>query len=275
MKTSFAGFWRRSLGCARLAVLSQLEYRFNLLTDVIVQPVATAAVEIVLWSAIFASATAGGATTLGGFTLEYYLSYALWAAFFGRISASWLYEFRMIEEIESGTVNSVLARPISFYEYYLAQLMGYKVLTTVFSLSVPVVISVFLKGSTILSRLPLTLALVFFGLLFVHTISFAVSSFGFFFNRVRAFTYAKNIMLWGLSGELFPLDLVPEPYRSWVIALPFSSFVYIPVGYLTGRLEIGSVLNGFFSVTCGLLIMGVLSTLLWRAGNRRYSGTGA
>ncbi len=228
-----------------------------------------------LWSAIFASATADGSTTLAGITREYYLSYALWAAFFGRITASWMYEFRMIEEIESGTVNSVLARPISFYEYYLGQLMGYKALSTGFSLLVPMAITFFMTSSTDLTRLPLVLLLTFYALIFVHTVSFAVSSFGFFFNRVRAFTYAKNILLWGLSGELFPLDLVPEPFRSWVIALPFASFVYVPVGYLTGRLGIEAVGTGFVSLTVGLIVMGFASSLLWRAGNRRYSGTGA
>lgn len=229
-------------------------------------------IEVTIWSAIISST---GGSTLGGFNRESYVAYALWAAFFGRIGANWMYEFRMIEEIDSGTVNSVLARPISFYEYYLSQFMGYKFATTAISLIVPIVITFFISGPTQLERLPLACALQIFYLFLVHTISFSIASLGFFLNRVHGFTVAKNIALSMLTGELFPLDLVPEPYRHWIIALPFSNSVYIPVGYLTGRLGIESVTSGFYSIAIGLVLTAVFARFVWLAGRRRYSGTGA
>jgi ABC-2 type transport system permease protein len=216
-----------------------------------------------------------GQGSLGGFPRESYLAYALWAAFFARIGTSWMYEFRMIDEIDTGTVNSVLARPISFYEYYLSQLMGYKLLTGIASLIVPAIICILFPGPTVLSRLPLAFLLVSYYLILVHTLSFIVASFGFFFNRVHSFSVAKNIALWLVSGELFPLDLMPEPYRTWIIAMPFSSATYLPVGYLTGRIGIEKVLAGFGSVTVSLFLFGGIAHLIWNAGRRRYSGTGA
>jgi ABC-2 type transport system permease protein len=269
---SFVSSWKRSLACARLAVLSQLEYRFNFFTDAVIQPVLTGGIEVLMWSAIFASA---GQTAIGGFPREYYLAYALWAAFFARIGSNWMYEYRMIDEIDTGTVNSVLARPISFYEYYFAQFMGYKVLTGVVSLIVPALICLWIPGPTDLSRLPLAFLLISYYLVLVHTISFMVASSGFFFNRVHSFTIAKNIALWLFSGELFPLDLIPEPYRNWIIKLPFACATYIPVGYLTGRIGLDTVANSFLSITLTLIPLGLMARVLWLAGRRRYSGTGA
>ncbi len=243
-----------------------------------IQPLLTGLVEVTLWIAIFATATRvdnSTASTLGGFARESYLAYALWAAFIARISTSWMYEFRMIEEIDTGAVNSVLTRPISFYEYYLSQFFGYKLLTSAVSLIVPVAITFFIEGPTHLQRLPLAFALIIFYLVLVHTMSFAIASCGFFFNRIHSFTVAKNITLWLLSGELFPLDLVPEPWRAILLSLPFSSAVYVPVGYITGRLEVADVLHGFVTVAIGIAIMGMIARLLWSAGIRRYSGTGA
>jgi ABC-2 type transport system permease protein len=78
-----------------------------------------------------------------------------------------------------------------------------------------------------------------------------------------------------LTGELFPLDLVPEPYRTWVISLPFANAVYIPVGYLTGRFGIEVVVNGVISILVSLAVLAVFSRFLWINGRRRYSGTGA
>lgn len=212
---------------------------------------------------------------MAGFPKEYYLAYALWAAFFARISSNWMYEFRMIDEIDTGSVNSVLARPISFYEYYLGQFMGYKILTSAISLMVPFAITALIPGPTQLHRFPIACALVLYYLIFVHTISFSIASFGFFFNRIHAFTVAKNILLWILTGELFPLDLVPAPYREWLMNLPFANAVYIPVGYITGRLDFSHVIHGFLTVTIGLAVMGFLARTIWLAGRRHYSGTGA
>lgn len=260
------------LGCAKLAALQQFEYRFNLIADTVIQPAIVGLIELTLWLAFFASTQQ---SELLGFSREYYLSYALWAAFVARTSTSWQYETQMIEDIDTGAINSILVRPISFFSYYWSQLMGYKVLTTSIALLAPIAIGFAFDLPFQISRLPLTLLLVFYYLLLVHTMSVAIASLGFFFSRVHHLTVAKNITLWMLTGEFFPLDLAPEPFRSTLMAMPFSSAVFRPVGYLTGRLPIATIGEGFLSVTAGLLVLAPATALLWNAGRKRYAGTGA
>lgn len=229
-------------------------------------------IELTLWLAVF---TGSGRTEINGFSRAQYLSYALWAAFVGRMNSSWMYEFRMVNEVESGSVNSVIVRPTSFYEYYLSQFMGYKIVTASFSLIIPLVVSSFIPGAVMLSRVPAAILLCLYYLILVHTMSFVVACSSMFLTRVSSITVAKNLMLWIISGELFPLDLLPQPFRDIAIALPFSSAVYIPVGYLTGRIGNAGLLGGFWSVTLGIMFLGVLAQWLWRLGMRRYAGTGA
>lgn len=229
-------------------------------------------VEVTIWSAIIGSLGGG---TFAGYSRESYVAYALWAAFFARIGANWMYEFRMVEEIDKGTVNSCLARPISFYEFYLSQFMGYKFATTLISLTVPVAVTLALGGPTIHARLPLACSVQLLYLVLVHTISFTVASMGFFLNRVHGFTIAKNVALAMLTGELYPLDLVPEPVRQILLWLPFSNSVYVPVGYLTGRIGVEQVGRGVLSICAGLALTGVIARSVWISGRRRYSGTGA
>lgn len=255
-----------------MAIASNVEYRLNYAVDALLQPTLTTVVEILLWTAVFRTL---GSETLSGFGLTHYLSYALWGAFFARIAASWMYESRMIDEIDSGSINGLLVRPLSFYEYYFSQLMGYKFITTGVSFLIPLVASHVLDWPVDLGRLPLAILLVFYYLILVHSISFVVASCAFFLNRIHAFTTAKNLALWTLTGEIVPLDLMPEPFRSFFIALPFSSGVYLPVGYLTGRVETAAVLNGFVSVTVGLVIVNAFGAFLWKRGLRVYTGTGA
>lgn len=255
-----------------MAIVSQLEYRFNLFVDACLQPILLCISEVALWTAIFRG---GGIESLNGFSKEYYLAYALWAAFFARIAANWMYEMRMIDEIDSGSVNSILVRPISFYEYYLGQFMGYKLLTSILSLCVPVLVCLFINSSTHLLRLPLAFALSMYYLILAHTLSSIISSFAFFFNRIHALTVTKNFILWFLVGELFPLDLLPIKVRAFVIALPFSSGVYLPVGYLTGRIPLKMIWQGFLSVSLGIAISLLAFHLIWNMGRKKYSGTGA
>lgn len=236
------------------------------------QPTVTSLIEITLWFSVFASS---GKTEINGFDLKHYLSYALWATFVARITSNWMYEFRMTEEIESGSINGLLVRPMSFFEYYLSQFLGYKAITTVVSLSIPFIAVFIFDLPMSFSRFLLALVLIGYYLFFVETISFIVSSVAFHLTKVHSLTTAKNLALWLLSGELIPIDLLPEPWRTWIFELPFCNAVYIPVGYITGRLPLSAVLHGFWTTTLGLLVLGPISALMWKQGLKKYSGTGA
>jgi len=232
----------------------------------------TTGIEILLWVAVFKGAKSA---TIAGFSEANYLSYALWSAFFARIATSWMYEFKMVEEVSSGSINSIIVRPMSFYEYYLSQLMGYKVVTTFISLIIPIAAVFIFDLPTDLSRLPLATLLCFYYLFLVHTISFIISTMAFHFTKISSLTVAKNLFMWILMGELFPLDLLPEPYKTWVISLPFASGTFTPVAYITGRIGLQTVIEGFMSVTIGLVVLNLIGAYLWRRGLNTYVGTGA
>lgn len=253
-------------------MISQLEYRINFLTDAILQPLLSTLIELALWSAVFASISTA---TFGGFGHSHYIAYVLWASFFARVNSNWMYEERMMEEINTGEVNAVLARPLSFFEYYLSQFLGYKLFTAAISFSIPLVANIWLKTPTHYERLPAALVMVVFYVIFLHMMSFATATLAFHFNRVHSVTAAKNLLLWLLSGELIPLDLAPEPLRSFIIALPFSCSVFVPVGYLTERIDLADFSAGFVRLVMGILVLIPICWWSWRVGIRRYTGTGA
>ncbi len=272
MKKSFAAFWRRNLALCNLGIVSNLEYRFNFFVDAFLQPILTVGIEVLLWLAIFKTAETA---QIGGFSKDSYLAYAVWAPFLGRITISWMYESMMVEEVASGSINTILSRPLSFFEYYLSQMMGYKLVTTVFSLAVPVLASVFFKLPIFYDRLAPSMLLVIYYLFLVHTLSFIISTLGFFLTRVRSFTLVKNLTLWLFSGELVPIDLMPVALQKFFLVLPFSSGVYIPLAYITGRAEFDLLIQGFKNATWGLIIAGTFSYFFWRRGLHEYTGTGA
>ena len=270
---SFIAFWRRNLALAKLGIVSNLEYRFNFIIDAFIQPVLTVGIEVFLWIAIFKSVDATG--LIGGFNRDAYLAYAVWAPFLGRIAISWMYESMMVEEVVSGTINTILSRPLSFFEYYLSQTLGYKLITTLFSMMVPIAASYYFNLPVHYARLPLAFVLVVYYILLVHTMSFMVASLGFYLTRVRSFTLLKNLTLLLLGGELVPIDLMPPVLSELLLNLPFSAGVYIPLAYITGRADISLISTGFYNVTWALMLAGCFSYLMWTNGVKQYTGTGA
>jgi len=232
----------------------------------------TSLIEVVLWMAIL---TGMQTETLGGFGREFYLAYALWANFVGRATANWMYEFQMVDEIDTGRVNAILVRPISFYEFYLSQFLGYKFLILAASFFIPTIACLLIGAPFEPVRLPAMIAMILFYLVFAHTISFCVACMAFHLNRAHSLTGMKNLAIWVLSGELIPLDLYPEPFRGWLLSSPFSAAVYLPVSYVTGRVGHEAMLNGFVSIAVSLVVMGCVASMLWKNGVRQYTGTGA
>lgn len=272
MKTLFASFWKRNLAFFKLAIVTNLEYRLNFFIDAVAQPAMTTIVELILWNAVFIGA---GTDLIAGFDKSHYLSYALWAAFFARVASNWMYEFRMIEEIDSGSINSILVRPMSFYEYYLSQLLGYKFITTVVSMIFPFLVIYSFGLPSEISRFPMAFLMLMYYVVFLYATSFCIASIAFQFNKIHSLTVVKNLAIWIFTGELFPLDLLPENIKQVFLALPFSSGVYRPVAYITGRIDLHQMIQGFYSITLGIIIVNIIGYLLWKKGMRSYLGTGA
>lgn len=229
-------------------------------------------IEVTIWFSLFHG---NNLTEMNGFPLKAYLAYAIWGAFMARITSTWMYEFRMIEEIDSGSINAILTRPFSFFEYYMSQFLGYKTVTTFISLIVPLATCWIFDFQVLWGRLLPALALVFYYLLMVQTLSFIFASFSFHLNRTSSLTVAKNLGLWLLSGELVPLDLLPKGFQDAILWLPFSNAVYIPVGYLTGRIGPELFYRGFLTSTVGLVFFALLAQFTWNRGLAKYAGTGA
>ena len=85
----------------------------------------------------------------------------------------------------------------------------------------------------------------------LFSLHFAVAAMAFFFDNVYSLTNTKNMIIWVLTWELMPLDLLPSPIKEWIIALPFSCGVYLPASYLSGRIDSRLFMNGFISLAIG------------------------
>ena len=268
---SYVSFLKKNLACIRLGIASRTTYPLDFFMAIAVLPLCYFLVEAAFWNGLI---EASGNELLGGFPARYYLGYFLYTVLqLG--SMNWRFERTMIAEINSGAVNALLLRPSSFFEYHLGQLLGQKLITAVVMLPVISFIAWVWDLPFHAERLPVVFLMGIGYVILLFSLHFAVASMAFFFDNVYSLNTSKNMIIWMLTGELMPLDLLPSPIREWVIALPFSCGIYMPAAYLSGRIDTNAFMKGFISLAVGGIVFGLLARFVWKRGLRRYSGTGA
>lgn len=268
---SFVSSLKRNLACIKLGISSRIVYPIDFLMAILVLPLSYFLVEAAFWTGLI---KASDQEMLAGFPISYYLGYFLWLALqLG--SANWRFERSMITEINSGAVNALLLRPGSFFEYHLGLLLGQKLVTVLAMTPVIFLIARIWDLPFHAERLPACLIMGFGYVALLFSLHFAVASMAFFFDHVYSLNITKNMLIWFLTGELMPLDLLPPSVRDWVIALPFSCGIYLPAAYLSGRIGTEIFLRGFGSLAVGGIVFGLLASFVWRQGLRSYGGTGA
>jgi ABC-2 type transport system permease protein len=268
---SYVSFLKRNLACIRLGIASRITYPIDFVMAIAVTPICYFLVEAAFWSGLI---QASGHELLGGFPARYYIGYFLYTILqLGSIN--WRFERVMISEINSGAVNALLLRPSSFFEYHLGQLLGQKLITAFVMAPVAALIAWGWDLPFHAERLPVVLLMGICYVILLFSLHFAVAAMAFSFDNVYSLNNTKNMLIWVLTGELMPLDLLPSPIREWVIALPFSCGIYLPAAYLSGRIDTTVFMRGFLSLAIGGVFFGLLARYVWKKGLRLYGGTGA
>lgn len=259
------------VACIKLGIATRMTYPIDFIMGVAITPLCFFLTEAAFWVGLI---QASGSPLLAGFPASYYLGYFLWLVLqLG--SVNWRFERAMIAEINSGAVNALLLRPSSFYEYHLGQLLGQKLITVLVMTPVIFFIAWMWNLPFHPERLPAALFMGFCYVILLFSLHFAVAAMAFFFDHVYSLNNTKNMIIWFLTGELMPLDLLPSPMREWVIALPFSCGIYLPAAYISGRITTEVFMQGFISLAIGGVVFGLLARFVWQLGLRRYGGTGA
>ncbi|MCA9150847.1 MAG: ABC-2 family transporter protein, partial [Planctomycetales bacterium] len=77
-----------------------------------------------------------------------------------------------------------------------------------------------------------------------------------------------------LSGHMFPLDMLPEPWKTIVAWLPLRYLAYFPSAVFLKKIT-GTDLAVSLTVELGWIVFLIwLNRFLWRRGVARYSGFG-
>jgi ABC-2 type transport system permease protein len=97
---------------------------------------------------------------------------------------------------------------------------------------------------------------------------------GFWFLEVTSFLYVVGTVSYFVSGQMFPLDLLPPFWAAVLKALPFQYLAYFPTVLILGRLKGMELVWGLVGQFIWAVVFLGLACGLYRFGLRRYSAYG-
>ena len=267
----------------RIALEEKLAYRgdFALGTLMRFLPIIT---QIFLWWAIFESvAASSGENTrdalLVGYSfpdmVAYYLLSMLGRAFSSMpgLAAS------TAKQIREGEIKKYLIQPIDMIGFLLLgraahKVAYYTIATLPFALVFFLCRDYFVGGWPSYSVMAGFIVSLIFAFLLGYFLDLCIGLIGFWFLEVSSLLFVYMLLNFFLSGHMFPLDLLPEPFRSMVALLPFQYMAYFPAAIFLGKIPEDQVWTQI--AIEGLWVIGLifLAKFLYARGVRRYSGFG-
>lgn len=264
---------RKYFNICRVSLIERLAYRgdFILATCLRFLPLLTT---ILLWNAIFAGA---GKDELSGFTFENMIAYLLLVHISRMFSSMPGLSTGIAREIRKGDLKKYLLQPIDMIAYLLAYRVAHKIAYIATS-GIPYAILFIICSSFFTLPGPLTFLAYLLSLVMAFLVGFffeaCMGMLGFWMLEVTSLLYVVNTINFFVSGQMFPLDLLPPFWASLLKALPFQFLAYFPAAVFLGKIKGAALIQGLLLQAFWSLAFILISRWLYRVGLRRYSAYG-
>ena len=230
---------------------------------------------IYLWRAMFGS---GGGAQLAGYTFSQLILYFAMTIFVENLVTPTEDEWQIAGEIRDGKMSFLLLKPVNYLAYRFTLYASYRLLYTAVLLPGVALIFFFLRAHITLPAHPLTwlafAASTAMAALIQFFIAYSIAMLAFWILEISTVVFMVFSVEYFLSGQIFPLDMLPAWLAGFVKWSPFPYEIYFPVQIfmerITGaQMAAGLAIQAFWAVAMWLLAVG-----LWRRGIRRYQAVG-
>jgi ABC-2 type transport system permease protein len=258
----------------RIALAERLVYRgdFALGTLMRFLPIVT---QIFLWFAVF---QARGTSLLAGYSYEDFVAYYLLTMVARAFSSMPGLASGIAAQIRSGEIKKFLIQPIDLLGFLLLGRIAHKLAYYAVA-ALPFALVFFLcrgffpgwPSATAWSAGILSLMLCF---LLGYFLEACMGLVGFWWLEVSSLLFVYMLFSFFLSGHMFPLDMLPPPWRTLVELTPLQYLAYFPAAVLLGKIQGTELAIGLCVEAGWVVFFAVLSRVLFHYGTRRYSAYG-
>ena len=256
-----------------MGLQSGLVYRWNFLLRVLFSLLHLAAL-FALWGAAYS-----GQEDIGGFSFRETMSYFLCLVIANYLISAFNEDYQIGEEIRGGTINQFITKPIDYYGYRLTIFFANRVVTAVI-VAIPILLCLplladFLPHGIEPWRWLAAVPAIILSAMIQFSIAYCFGLLAFWFLEIQGFVILSFAVETLLSGQVFPLDLLPKPLFALSQWLPFYYQAYFPVAIVTGRIDtLEAAQQGIAIQLVWVLIFVIGGRILWHRGLRRHTAVG-
>jgi ABC-2 type transport system permease protein len=187
-------------------------------------------------------------------------------------------EWQVAADIREGQLNAFLVKPMNYLLYRLSLFASNRLLYTVVTL--PVLVVVFLAFHTYIAwpssweTWACTTVSVILAAMLQFLISYSVALLAFWMLEISTVVFIIYSFEYFLSGHMFPISFMPEGIQGILRLLPFPYELYFPISIFMEQVRGRELWNGMLIQTCWVLLIYLGATALWRGGLRKYQAVG-
>jgi ABC-2 type transport system permease protein len=257
-----------------MCVAERLAYRgdFVLGTTMRFLPIVT---QIFLWTAVFASASSG---QMAGYTRDNVIAYYLLTMIARAFSSMPGLSSSIARQIRDGEIKKFLIQPIDLLGFTLLARLGHKLVYYGVAIG-PFTLVFYLCRSYFPGWPP---AEYFAAFLASLVLSFLLGFFleaclglvGFWTLEISSLLFVYMLFNFFFSGHMFPLEIMPQPWRGWIELMPLKYLAYFPAAVFLEKISADRLWFEIGVEAAWVVFFIVLSRRLMHTGFRRYSGFG-
>ena len=265
----------------RIALEERLVYRgdFALGTLMRFLPIVT---QIFLWYAIFdgmrAGSTGESELNIAGYSYRDFVAYYLLTMVSRAFSSMPGLASGIARQVRDGEIKKYLVQPIDMVGFLLLSRIAHKL--AYYSVAIGPFALIFILCRSYFPGwpdVPILLAFVA-SLLMSFVLGFyletCIGLISFWFLEVSSLLFVYMLFSFFLSGHMFPLDMLPEPWIHLVGLFPLQYLAFFPAAVFLGKVSGRELVVGLIVQALWVLVFIVMSRVMFARGVRRYSGFG-
>jgi ABC-2 type transport system permease protein len=258
----------------RASLVERMAYRGDFLLGTVLRflPVLTT---VLLWEAVFRGSHK---QSIAGFSRNQMIAYLLLIHVSRMFSSMPGLAGGISRDIREGGLKRYLVQPLDMISYLLAYRAAHK--TAYIATSAIPYALLFLACHRYFDHFPDAATFVCYvvSLLLGFLIGFffeaCLGMAGFWLLEVSSLLWIVTTITFFVSGQMFPLDLLPSPWDWLLKKAPFPYLAYFPAAVFVGKITGWELIEGLLVQAFWVAALALLTRWTYRRGLRRYSAYG-
>ena len=229
---------------------------------------------VFIWRAIFE----GTGHNVGAYDYSSMIWYFLLAIIVDQLVTPTEDEWQIAADIREGQISAFLVKPLNYLGYRISLFLSYRVVYTLVTFVPLIAVLVWFRDYITLPHHAVTWPLFFLSTAMAAAISFLIAyslaMMAFWILEISTIVFIFFSFEYFLSGQTFPVDIMPVWVQRVLWFLPFPYELFFPVQVFMEKLAGPRLWQGLAIQAFWVGAMWGVARLLWRLGIRRYQAVG-